>query len=130
GMRRLVEDDVRKRCGNIEERVPFEHKGPHPWGKNRPLEMPVELTSREKAGAIKEAKDRLNRPHAAKEHVDVLLASNMISVGVDIDRPLPASVPSLPRRVSPPRWGRRASRRSRGPLSSGGSRARSWPWPG
>jgi ATP-dependent helicase YprA (DUF1998 family) len=41
---------------------------------------------REKAGAIKEAKDRLARPHAAKEHVDVLLASNMISVGVDIDR--------------------------------------------
>jgi hypothetical protein len=86
GMRRLVEDDVRKRCGNIEKRVPFEHDGSHPWGKNRPLEMPVELTSREKAGAIKEAKDRLARPFAAKEHVDVLLASNMISVGVDIDR--------------------------------------------
>jgi hypothetical protein len=86
GMRRLVEDDVRKRCGNVEERIPYDYKGRHPWGTNRTLEMPVELTSREKAGAIKEAKDRLNRPHAAKEHVDVLLASNMISVGVDIDR--------------------------------------------
>jgi hypothetical protein len=59
GMRRLVEDDVRKRCGNIEERAPLDHVGRHPWGRNRPLE---------------------------KEHVDVLLASNMISVGVDIDR--------------------------------------------
>lgn len=86
GMRRLVEDDVRRWCGTIEERIPFEHKGRHPWGRNRVIQMPVELTSREKAGAIKEAKDRLNRSHAAKEHVDVLLASNMISVGVDIDR--------------------------------------------
>jgi hypothetical protein len=86
GMRRLVEDDVRKRCGNIEERVPLDHGGRHPWGRNRSIEMPVELTSREKAGAIKDAKDRLARTHAAKEHVDVLLASNMISVGVDIDR--------------------------------------------
>jgi hypothetical protein len=48
--------------------------------------MPIEHTSREKAGASKDAKDRLNRPHTTKEHVDVLLASNMISVGVDIDR--------------------------------------------
>jgi hypothetical protein len=48
--------------------------------------MTVELTSREKAGAIKAAKDRLAQAHGAKEHVDALLASNMISVGVDIDR--------------------------------------------
>ncbi len=86
GMRRLVEDDVRRWCGTIEERIPHDHRGQHPWGSNRVIQMPVELTSREKAGAIKEAKDRLNRPHVAKEHVDVLLASNMISVGVDIDR--------------------------------------------
>ncbi len=86
GMRRLVDDDVRRWCGTIEQRVPFNHKGPHPWGKDRLLQEPVELTSREKAGAIKQAKDRLNRPHSAKDHVDVLLASNMISVGVDIDR--------------------------------------------
>lgn len=47
---------------------------------------PVELTSREKTARIAESKARLTRPHADKEHVDVLLASNMISVGVDIDR--------------------------------------------
>jgi hypothetical protein len=86
GMRRLVEDDVRTRVAAIEGRIPFGHVGPHPWGKNREIRMPVELTSREKAASIKDAKDRLNKPHAAEEHVDVLLASNMISVGVDIDR--------------------------------------------
>lgn len=86
GMRRLVEDDVRMRAASVEDRIPVDLKGPHPWAKNRPIQMPVELTSREKAGAIKEAKDRLNKHHATKEHVDVLLASNMISVGVDIDR--------------------------------------------
>jgi hypothetical protein len=86
GMRRLVEDDVRTRVLAIEERVTFGHEGSHPWAKKRETGLPVELTSREKAGAIKEAKDRLNKPYVAKEHVDVLLASNMISVGVDIDR--------------------------------------------
>ncbi|WP_437638738.1 DISARM system helicase DrmA [Sorangium sp. So ce854] len=86
GMRRLVEDDVRTRVATIEKRVPEGHEGPHPWAQNRAISMPVELTSREKAGAIKEAKDRLGAAHTAKEHVDVLLASNMISVGVDIDR--------------------------------------------
>ncbi|MFO0614785.1 MAG: DISARM system helicase DrmA [Polyangiaceae bacterium] len=86
GMRRLVEDDVRTRASTVESRVPEGMVGRHPWGRNRTIQMPVELTSREKAGAIKAAKDRLNQPHASKEHVDVLLASNMISVGVDIDR--------------------------------------------
>ncbi|HEX7602713.1 MAG TPA: helicase-related protein, partial [Polyangiaceae bacterium] len=74
------------RSAAIEDRVPQEPTGPHPWGANRTIEMPVELTSREKAGAIKDTKDRLNHAHSEKEHVDVLLASNMISVGVDIDR--------------------------------------------
>jgi hypothetical protein len=86
GMRRLVEDDVRTRAAAVEKRVAAGHVGAHPWGQDRKVSMPVELTSREKAGAIKEAKDRLGKPHSAPEHVDVLLASNMISVGVDIDR--------------------------------------------
>ncbi|MBK6692739.1 MAG: hypothetical protein IPG50_11095 [Myxococcales bacterium] len=86
GMRRLVEDDVRTRLADLEKRVPDDAVGAHAWGRARSIHMPVELTSREKAGDIKDAKARLSRPHASKEHVDVLLASNMISVGVDIDR--------------------------------------------
>ncbi|MAQ19265.1 MAG: hypothetical protein CMN30_31255 [Sandaracinus sp.] len=88
GMRRLVEDEVRSRCEQIEERVPVGRESePHPFLAKRIIQAePVELTSRESTGRIKESKDRLNKPHADKEHVDVLLASNMISVGVDIDR--------------------------------------------
>jgi hypothetical protein len=87
GMRRLVEDEVHLRTQQIEDRVPVDHRGPHPTLKNRLVQVePVELTSREPTARIKEAKDRLDHPHAAKDHVDVLLASNMISVGVDIDR--------------------------------------------
>jgi hypothetical protein len=87
GMRRLVEDDVRIRCALAEGRTPHDHEGPHPWLKERKIQAePVELTSRESTARIKQAKDRLNLPHAEKDHVDVLLASNMISVGVDIDR--------------------------------------------
>jgi hypothetical protein len=87
GMRRLVEDDVRVRCEKIEDKRPVDHEGPHPTLKKRKIQAePVELTSRESTAKIKDAKDRLGKPHDDKEHVDVLLASNMISVGVDIDR--------------------------------------------
>jgi len=86
GMRRLVEDDVRKRAGDIERRHPVSHVGAHAWALDRAVGEPVELTSREKSGSIKEAKDRLALDHTNPAHVDVLLASNMISVGVDIDR--------------------------------------------
>ncbi len=87
GMRRLVEDDVRSRCQSLEDKRPEGVKGAHPWFKNRAIQPePVELTSRESTNAIKDAKDRLNLPSHDSKHVDVLLASNMISVGVDIDR--------------------------------------------
>lgn len=87
GMRRLVEDDVRIRCRGIAERVPLDRGTPSPWFTSREVQgIPDELTSREKTSAIAASKARLAKLHADKEHVDVLLASNMISVGVDIDR--------------------------------------------
>jgi Helicase conserved C-terminal domain len=88
GMRRLVEDDVRVRCSQVEKRLPASERGrDNPWFQNRKIQSePVELTSRESTAKIAVAKARLDRPHADESHVDVLLASNMISVGVDIER--------------------------------------------
>jgi hypothetical protein len=87
GMRRLVEDDVRTRCRGIDERTPSERNTPSPWFAQREVQgIPDELTSRERTSAIAASKARLGKPHVDSDHVDVLLASNMISVGVDIDR--------------------------------------------
>jgi hypothetical protein len=107
GMRRLVEDDVRTRTDAIERRVPIGMPARLVWAKSRSISFPVELTSREKQATIKKTKNDLTKPHkraeltltsadgAAKKSskasadgaaIDVLLASNMISVGVDIDR--------------------------------------------
>jgi hypothetical protein len=87
GMRRLVEDEVRSRAHAAEDRRPLDAPAPHRWLANRTVQPePVELTSRETTGRIADSKARLAMPHAEGKHVDVLLASNMISVGVDIDR--------------------------------------------
>ena len=92
GMRRLVEDEVRSRVANIEDsnsgRVPMQHIGAHPWAADRKLKLPLELTSRVVTEDVKRTKHRLAGRHASKddEPIDVVLASNMISVGLDIDR--------------------------------------------
>ncbi len=87
GMRRIAEDDLLPRTAQAETFQPLDFKGSHPWFKNRTLRgEPVELTSRESTENIKKSKDRLNKSYGTDGHVDVLLASNMISVGVDIDR--------------------------------------------
>lgn len=89
GMRRLVEDEVRRltseRAGRRPEDV--DATEPHRWVRNRTIRAePVELTSRERTTAIRDAKDRLGLSHGDARAVDIVLASNMISVGVDIDR--------------------------------------------
>lgn len=89
GMRRLVEDEVRRLVMDRARRRPedFDAAAEHPWYENRTIRgEPIELTSREKTADIKAAKNRLELAHGQPQSVDVVLASNMISVGVDIDR--------------------------------------------
>lgn len=52
----------------------------------RKIETPEELTSRKKSSEIPEILKRLGKPMTDADCVDVLLASNMLSVGVDIPR--------------------------------------------
>jgi hypothetical protein len=85
GMRRLVEDDVRTRCDQAEDRRP-RGIARHLWVSRRKIREPVELTSRESTAKIATARRRLETHFRDPESVDVLLASNMISVGIDIDR--------------------------------------------
>ncbi len=82
GMRRLVDDDVKSRLARIQERG---------LGQ-RYLNDVGELTSRMDSGEIPKTLDRLGvtfDPNRSKEGpfpIDVLLATNMISVGVDVPR--------------------------------------------
>lgn len=85
GARRLIEDQVRtqltgrgsrKRNGEINS-----------FFQDRVIAYePVELTSRVTTNKVSEAKRRLQQPFKEKDHVDVAIATNMISVGLDITR--------------------------------------------
>jgi hypothetical protein len=85
GARRLIEDEVgnrltgyagRKRVGEAEGSF-----------ESRKIATDVlELTSRVSTDKVSEAKRRLELPYGEKDHVDVAIATNMISVGLDITR--------------------------------------------
>ena len=89
GSRRIVEDEVRRRLLRVAER----HRVNEPGSglANRTIELEcVELTSRASTNEVKIAKERLNQEFTRKTKgrapVDVAVASNMISVGLDIQR--------------------------------------------
>ena len=54
--------------------------------KPRLIEAPSELTSRVRSYEIRDMLERLDKPASVPEAVDLLVASNMISVGMDIRR--------------------------------------------
>jgi hypothetical protein len=85
GTRRIVEDEVQSRLNSYGRRRRIgEEEGIF---ADRKIDyVPVELTSRESTGKVAEAKRRLGLVHHEKDRVDVALATNMISVGLDITR--------------------------------------------
>jgi hypothetical protein len=58
----------------------------NPFASRKRPNEPEELTSRVNTAKISSTKDRLSKPYIDKDHLDVALATNMISVGLDISR--------------------------------------------
>ena len=85
GARRLIEDEVRNRLAGYATRIRVgDSEGLY---ENRQIDYePVELTSRVSTAKVSEAKRRLSLPYCEKDRVDVAIATNMISVGLDIIR--------------------------------------------
>jgi hypothetical protein len=85
GSRRIVEDEVASRLRSYGNRL-RQDETDGPFSSRSIEDLPLELTSRENTAAVSDAKRRLELPFHEKERVDVALASNMISVGLDITR--------------------------------------------
>lgn len=85
GARRIVEDEVRAHLTSYgSSRVRKQPSG-RPFA-DRALREVQELTSRYSTDQVSEARTRLGYPVLDKNAVDVALATNMISVGLDIGR--------------------------------------------
>ena len=85
GARRIVEDEVKARLiGYGTERCRIDP--PDQPFADRSIGMPLELTSRVSTDQVARAKQELEQPCNGKRGVDVALATNMISVGLDITR--------------------------------------------
>jgi len=85
GARRLVEDEIGNRVAGYGSRLRIADSDPMFVNRKIAYEV-VELTSRVSTDKVADAKRRLSLPFSEKDHVDVAIATNMISVGLDITR--------------------------------------------
>jgi Helicase conserved C-terminal domain len=88
GSRRIVEDEVRSRL-NTYSNQKRETEIVGSFADRKIADDPLELTSRVSTSEVAEAKSRLEKPFIGEDRknaVDVVLATNMISVGLDITR--------------------------------------------
>jgi hypothetical protein len=85
GSRRIVEDEVRSRLQQYARRKRREPADAVFDDRNISYEV-LELTSRVATSDVASAKRRLAQPFFEDDRVDVALATNMISVGLDIIR--------------------------------------------
>ena len=83
--RRIVEDEVSSRLTDYARRRRLNDTSAL-FANRHIAPEPVELTSRVGTAEVADAKRRLGLPHISKNNVDVALATNMISVGLDITR--------------------------------------------
>jgi ATP-dependent helicase YprA (DUF1998 family) len=85
GSRRIVEDEVNARLTQYSQRKRV-GEPESSFADRKISDLPLELTSRVSTNEVADTKRRLAIPFQEKEHVDVSLATNMISVGLDITR--------------------------------------------
>jgi hypothetical protein len=86
GSRRIVEDEVRSRLVDYGRRRRRRRIDQQLFADRRKFAEPRELTSRVSTNEVADTKRRLDLTFHEKERVDVALATNMISVGLDITR--------------------------------------------
>jgi len=85
GSRRIIEDEVRTQLGQYSKRRRLDPEDN--LFRDREISFePLELTSRVSTSDVAIAKRRLAQPFYEDDRVDVALATNMISVGLDILR--------------------------------------------
>lgn len=84
GSRRIVEDEVSTRLQGFSNRQRVNETLKE--FSDRTIDEPLELTSRAKTNEVANTKRRLSLEFQEKDRVDVALATNMISVGLDITR--------------------------------------------
>jgi hypothetical protein len=85
GSRRIVEDEVNSRLSGYSQRQRV-GKSSGLFADRKIDNEPQELTSRVGTDKVAKAKSRLELTFDQKDRVDVVLATNMISVGLDITR--------------------------------------------